>query len=122
MVAGRGATGAQGPRGHRGPVNRLAVIGYLILTVAVAGSFWQIEQNRTAATAQVNEINVAQCASLRNLYAVIRKTLADGDKAIDRIDYYRTHPAERAEAHARNRETISRFREPPCPPNIRLEE
>jgi hypothetical protein len=68
----------------------------------------------------LNRINAAQCASLANLYSVIRKTLTDADAAIDRISYYKTHPVEREQAHERNRETIDSFRTPPCPKDFVL--
>lgn len=97
------------------------MVGYLILTLAVTGAFVRIEQSRTDAVEKVNRINAAQCASLRNLYAVIRKTLEDGDMAIDKIAYYRTHPEEREAAHNRNQATIARFRDPPCPANVTIE-
>jgi hypothetical protein len=40
----------------------------------------RIEENRVESVRHINMINRAQCASLRNLYAVIRKSLEDGDK------------------------------------------
>lgn len=124
---GRGDRGLTGPRGRRGPTNRLAVVGYLLLTVAVAAAFWatwnndrRFDEERDAHIARLNKVNEAQCASLQNLYAVIRKTLADADKAIDEIAYYRRFPTERRRAHARNAATLERFRTPPCPRNISL--
>ena len=71
-------------------------------------------------TNTINEVNAAQCSSLVNLYAVIRKSLEDADKAIDELDYYRLHPLERMRAHERNRETLHRFRNPPCPNDIQI--
>jgi hypothetical protein len=97
---------------------RLAVIGYLIFAASIAMAFAAIEQSRETAAHQVNRINHAQCASLQNLYAVIRKTITDSERAIDTLDYYKQHPKERADAHMRNRETLQRFKTPPCPPDI----
>src|SRR5688500_17210057 len=100
-AAGRRDRGASvvGGRGH------LAVIGFLILAALNVGAFARVEQNthavedaRVERVRQINKVNVAQCASLRNLYGVIRKTLRDGDEAIDNIQYYRDHPGELAEA------------------------
>ena len=115
-----GKRGRRGAVGARGPTNRLAVIGYLILTGAVAWSFHEVAESRDVAARQVNRINQAQCASLQNLYAVIRKTILDSEMAIDTLAYYQEHPQERAEAHARNQDTLARFKTPPCPPDITI--
>jgi len=80
----------------------------------------RIEEGRAESVRQINMINRAQCASLRNLYAVIRKSLKDGDIELGRITYYREHPAERARARERTRQTISQFRQPSCPPNVSI--
>lgn len=110
-------------------VKQPALLGYAILTGAVVLAFaatWhndkEIEKARDERVGQINRVNRAQCASLRNLYSIIAKSLRDGDDAIDKIAYYRTHQAERAEAHRRNMVTIDRFRLPPCPDDIELEE
>lgn len=104
---------------------RRAAVGYLILAAAVALAFlatWvndrEIEHNRLERVRELNQVNRAQCLALQNLYIVIRKTLADADKAIDELAYYRTYPAERLRAHARNQETLKLFRSPPCPRDI----
>ena len=115
-----GKRGRRGAVGERGPTNRLAVLGYLILTAAVAWSFHEVGESREGAARQVNRINQAQCASLQNLYMVIRKTITDSEAAIDELAYYAEHPVERAEAHARNRETLARFKTPPCPKDITI--
>lgn len=78
----------------------------------------RIDESRAESVDQINLVNRAQCASLRNLYAVIRKSLKDGDKELDKIVYYREHPAERARARERTRQTINQFRTPPCPPDV----
>lgn len=114
----RGATGRRGERGERGRPNRLAVFGYLILVVALAFSFRAIEITGREAAEKVNDVNHAQCASLQNLYGVIRKTITDSEMAIDTLDYYKHHPKERAAAHLRNQETLARFKTPPCPDDI----
>ena len=101
---------------------RLNLVGYLILSTAVVLAFWRVDQIRSEAITHVNEVNASQCASLRNLYNVIRKSLEDSDKAIDEIAYYKQNPVERARAHERNRATIAAFRLPPCPPAIRIKE
>jgi hypothetical protein len=77
-----------------------------------------LERARIERIDQLNRINKAQCASLRNLYATIAKTISDSDLAIDQIDYYRRHPQERQAAHFRNAETLRMFKQPPCPPEI----
>jgi hypothetical protein len=80
----------------------------------------EIEAARIERVQQLNTVNLAQCASLQNLYRVIQKSLRDSDKAIDEIAYYQAFPVERKRAHERNEETIELFRTPPCPPNIVL--
>jgi len=109
--------------------NRRGLIGYLILSAAIVAALtatWfndrNLDNNRVERIAQINQINTAPCKSLRNLYIVIRKSIEDGNRAIDEISYYKAHPAERLRAHARNRETLELFRIPPCPKDVRLKE
>lgn len=97
-------------------------MGYLILAIAVGFALWRDAEIRRENVARINDVNASQCLSLTNLYSVIRKTLEDADKAIDTIDYYEEHPAERARAHERNRATLMLFHQPPCPDAISLEE
>lgn len=97
-------------------------MGYLILAVAVGFALWRDASIRDENVIQLNKVNASQCASLRNLYNVIRKSLEDSDKTIDELAYYKTHPEERAQAHARNQSTLMLFRLPPCPPAVQLEE
>lgn len=106
---------------------RRATIGYVVLSVAVVLAFFftwrndqEIEDARVERLRQLNEVNAAQCASLRNLYTVIQKSLLDGDKAIDELAYYRQFPDERRRAHLRNRKTMEMFRTPPCPRDFKL--
>lgn len=80
----------------------------------------RIEAARIERVKQINQVNAAQCAALRNLYSIIRLTLKQSDSNIDQITYYRTHPLERERAHMQNAETLSKFRTPPCPPDIAL--
>lgn len=89
----------------------------VVVVVVLIGGLVMLNEHHNDS---INRINRAQCASLTNLYVVIRKTLADADAAIDEIDYYREHPAERERAHERNRETRERFRKPPCPENTQI--
>ena len=106
----------------------LALTGYLVLAVAVVLAFFatwvndrRITEARIERLQQLNEVNKAQCRSLKNLYAVIRKTLKDADKAIDELIYYQVYPKERVRAHQRNRKTLAMFKTPPCPKNFRLQ-
>lgn len=120
---------------------RPSVIGYLLLTAgvvaalvashnddaetkravaAVAANAKRVEEARVERVGQLNRVNQAQCKSLRNLYAVIRKTIEDADAVIESSDYYREHPDEAKTAHARNADTLRRFRSPPCPPDVEL--
>lgn len=106
----------------------LGLIGYTILTAAVAAAFLavglnnrKIEDARRERVAQLNAVNEAQCDALRNLYAVIAKTVRDNDAAIDTFEYYRSHPEEAAAAHRRNLETLEKFKTPACPPDIKLD-
>lgn len=80
----------------------------------------RIEAARIERVKQINHVNRAQCASLANLYSIIRLTLQQSDQSIDQITYYRTHPAERERAHIQNAETLAKFRTPPCPRDISL--
>jgi hypothetical protein len=121
----RGEKGEKGDRGERGPARRLAVVGYLILTLTTAAAFfatWHnekaIQRARIERIHQLNQINREQCASLSNLYAVIRQTLVESDRRIDTIAYYRSHPAERRRAHRANVAILTKFRTPPCPKRI----
>lgn len=82
----------------------------------------RIEAARVERIQQINAVNQAQCASLRNLYAVIRKSLEDSDAQIDKLAYYREHPGEARDAHRRNQDTIRRFKTPVCPPRVTVEE
>ena len=126
----RGVSGERGPQGDtgdRGPTNKLAVVAYLFLVAGIVAAFWSSHQNdsrveeaRRERVAQINKVNQAQCQSLQNLYEVIRKTVIDSVAIIETTDYYRTHPREKAEALARNRSTLERFRTPPCPADIEL--
>lgn len=80
----------------------------------------KIEAARLERVRQINHVNQAQCASLANLYSIIRLTLQQSDKSIDQITYYRTHPLERRRAHMQNALTLAKFRTPPCPADITL--
>lgn len=80
----------------------------------------RIEAARIERVRQINHVNAAQCASLANLYSIIRLTLQQSDKSIDQIVYYQQHPEERVRAHMQNAVTLGKFRTPPCPPDIKL--
>jgi hypothetical protein len=104
-----------------------ATIGFTILALVNMVAFYgvwynaeKVEDARVERIGQLNRINAAQCASLQNLYGVIRTSVANSDAAIDELDYYKQHPLERERAHERNRETLEAFRTPPCPRNFVL--
>lgn len=80
----------------------------------------RLESARLERLRQVNEINTAQCASLRNIYTLLRSTVEESDRRLDNIQYYRQHPAELADAHATNLAILLRFRTPPCPSDVAI--
>jgi hypothetical protein len=106
---------------------RLATIGYILLAAATAAAFYvtwnnakAVQRARVERIHQLNMVNAEQCASLRNLYGIIRQTIVESDSRIDAIAYYRAHAAERRAAHRANFAIIARFRRPPCPKKILL--
>lgn len=80
----------------------------------------QVEAARVERVKQINNVNHAQCRSLQNLYAIIRTTITTSDRSLDKIAYYRAHPAEKAFVHEQNRKTLEMFRQPPCPRDVVL--
>lgn len=80
----------------------------------------QAEKDRADRIHELNAINHAQCKSLRNLYLVLARTIAESDESISKVEYFRRHPAEARAAHERNRMTLRSFRSPPCPPDVTL--
>ncbi len=122
-----GTKGDRGEQGEPGRPNSLAVIGFCIIAFVNAIAFYglyqyddKVERARVERVEQLNMVNLAQCRSLQNLYTVLQKSIADSDRAIDEVDYYKRHPLEREQAHERNRETLESFRTPPCPEQIVL--
>lgn len=106
---------------------RLVVIGYAVLALGVCAALFaswlnarHVEQARRERISQLNQINISQCESLRNVYSVIQQTLVESDNRINELDYYKHHPAERINAHHANAAIIQRFKTPPCPGKIKV--
>lgn len=129
-----GLKGDKGDTGERGAAGvwhgrRWIVIGYAFLALGTGAGFFvsydnqgDIEDARAERVRQINGVNAAQCASLRNLYAVIRQTIEASDRNVDTLQYYKEHPDEAELVHEQNARTLAKFREPPCPQQIELTE
>jgi hypothetical protein len=85
-----GRAGPQGPQGDRGPTNHLAVVGYVILVLAVAFALWSISRERSNNIQRLNKINLAQCMSGDRL----RKLDLEDERAslAESQAYLREHP------------------------------
>lgn len=124
----RGSAGERGTRGRTGAQPRSVLLSFwaivlisFVVLVGLGYAIWEnkatiarVEAARAERVMQINRINQAQCASLRNLYSNLQLTIEQSDKTIDTLAYYRGNPQEKAAAHRYNRQVIGRFREPPC--------
>ena len=105
-----GQDGERGIQGERGPTNRLALIGYLILTVAVAGSLYQNSRH----TRQIAEATALVCRISNENRETLRQLLQD---AAARVATSRQRSAEeKREAAAFYRAALDRIPPDPCPP------
>ena len=105
-----GQDGEPGRQGERGPTNRLALIGYLILTVTVVGSLYQSHRN----TQDVADATRLVCRIANENRETLRQLLQDA--AARTASSSQRTAAEKREAADFYRDALSRIPPDPCPP------
>jgi hypothetical protein len=99
-VGAPGKQGEPGERGERGPTNRLAVLGYVFLTLGmIAGLYWSHSNAQDI------------CFNAKDNRQILRMLIASGDPQNIQpgqpgYDYYRSHPKERQAAHTRTQRIL----------------
>ena len=105
-----GQDGERGIQGERGPTNRLALIGYLILTATMVGSLYQISRN----SAELAETTKLVCRISNENRETLRQLLQDA--AARTASSRQRSPEEKREAAAFYRAALNRIPPDPCPP------
>ncbi len=112
-----GQHGETGARGERGAANRLAMIGYVLLSLGIIGALWLSNHNSNEIEKTVEDA----CRGSQENRDVLRELITAGDptkltKGQPGYDYYLSHPRERRAGH---RKTVRILRDtvPPieCP-------